>query len=290
MPAAPAEALRALLGQGRLVVMPCCYDALSATMIEQAGFPLTFMSGFAVSAARLGLPDTGLISYGEMVEQGRAICGAVSIPVIGDADTGYGNALNVKRTVHGYARAGFAAVMIEDQVAPKRCGHTRGKAVVDRHEALARIRAACDARDEGASVLILARTDARHGHGLDEAICRARAFAEAGADILFVEAPQTEAELEHVAAQVPGWKMANMVEGGDTPLLSPERLDALGFAIAAYPLTVLASAMRAMAEALADMRAGQHPHDRLMDFATLRRTVGFEDYYAEEERYAGAQD
>jgi 2-methylisocitrate lyase-like PEP mutase family enzyme len=178
--------------------MPCCWDALSARLIERAGFPLTFMSGFAVSAARLALPDTQLISYAEMLETGRAICGAVSIPVIGDADTGYGNALNVKRTIAGYAQAGFAAAMIEDQLAPKRCGHTRGKDVVSRGEALARIRAALDARDEGAGILILARTDAAAVHGLDEAIGRAQAFRDAGADILFVK-PHQQAELERVA-------------------------------------------------------------------------------------------
>ena len=283
---APAAALKDLLGRERGIVMPCCWDALSARMIERAGFPLTFMSGFAVSAARAGLPDTGLISYGEMVDQGRSICAAVSIPVIGDADTGYGNALNVKRTVRGYAAAGFAAAMIEDQVLPKRCGHTRGKAVVERGEALARVRGAVDARDEGAGILVMARTDARRTHGLDEAIWRACAFAEAGADILFVEAPHTEAELARVGREVPGWKMANMVEGGDTPLMAPNRLGALGFHIVAYPLTVLAAAMRAMDGALKAMCAGDHPHDRLMDFETLRTIVGFDDYYREEQRYA----
>ncbi len=288
---APAERLRALLNEGRLLVMPCCFDALSATLIERAGFPLTFMSGFAVSAARLGLPDTGLISYGEMVDQGRSICAAVSIPVIGDGDTGYGNALNVKRTVAGYARAGFAAVMIEDQLAPKRCGHTRGKAVVGRSEALGRIRAAVDARDENADILILARTDARATHGLDEAILRARAFAEAGADILFVEAPRSEAEMETVCRALPGWKMANMLEGGDTPVLPPARMEAMGFAIAAYPLTLLsAAAARAMTEALEDLRAGRPSPGRLMDFGRLRETVGFDAYDREAERYAPDHD
>jgi 2-methylisocitrate lyase-like PEP mutase family enzyme len=140
----------------------------------------------------LGMPDTGLISYGEMVEQGRSICAAVAIPVIGDGDTGYGNPMNVRRTVAGYAAAGFASVMIEDQLAPKRCGHTRGKSVVSREEALARVRAAVDAREQGADVLILARTDARAPIGLEEAIWRARAFADLGADIVFVEAPRSE--------------------------------------------------------------------------------------------------
>ncbi|MFT5694874.1 MAG: 2-methylisocitrate lyase-like PEP mutase family enzyme, partial [Myxococcota bacterium] len=170
------QALRGLLEQPGLRVMPCCFDALSARLIEDAGFPLTFMSGFAVAAARLGAPDTGLISYGEMLDQGRNICDAVSIPIIGDADTGYGNPLNVKRTVRGYAQAGFACAMIEDQVAPKRCGHTRGKEVVSRDEAAARIRAAVAAREEGSDILIMARTDARFGHGLEEAIERCRIF------------------------------------------------------------------------------------------------------------------
>lgn len=270
--------LRRLLEGGRLVAMPCCFDALSARLIERAGFPLTFMSGFAVAATRLGLPDTGLISYGEMVDQGRDICAAVSIPVIGDGDTGYGNAVNVRRTVQGYARAGFAGVMIEDQVAPKRCGHTAGKAVVDRGEAVTRIRAAVDARNEGADVVIVARTDARHTHGLDEAIARACLFAETGADILFVEAPRSAEELATVGREVSGWKMANMVEGGETPVLPAAELEAMGFALAAYPLTLLAASVKAMQEALTLLRTGEPVADRLVDFATLRDVVGFGDY------------
>jgi 2-methylisocitrate lyase-like PEP mutase family enzyme len=285
----PADRLRALLGAPGLHVMPCCFDALSARLVERAGFPLTFMSGFAVSAARLALPDTGLISYGEMVDRGREICAAVSIPVIGDGDTGYGNPVNVKRTVHGYARAGFACVMIEDQLAPKRCGHTRGKEVVPRGEALARMRAALDARDEaraaGHDILVMARTDARAGHGLDEAIARGRAFAELGADIVFVEAPRDEAELSRVAREIPAPTMANLVEDGDTPLLPPARLEALGFRIAAYPLTLLHAAVYAMQEALEGLRAGR-PLERRLSFAALRELLGFDDYDAECRRYA----
>ena len=286
-PKSPAARLRTLLtARQDALVMPCCFDALSARLIEAAGFPLTFMSGFAVSAARLGLPDTGLISYGEMVDQGRNICSAVSIPVMGDGDTGYGNAVNVKRSVRGYADAGFAAVMIEDQVWPKRCGHTRGKQVVPRQEGIARIRAAVDAQREGADILILARTDARAGEGLNEALIRAQAFAAAGADILFVEAPRSEDEMARICAEVPGIHMANMVENGDTPLLPPAHLEELGYRIVAYPLTLLSAAMRAMRESLEVMKAGGHPHDRLLDFAELRRIVGFDDYYMEEARYA----
>lgn len=282
--ASRAGSLRRLLAKPELAVMPCCFDALSARLIEQAGFPVTFMSGFAVSAARLGLPDTGLISYGEIVDTGRNICAATSIPVIGDGDTGYGNAVNVKRTVQGYAQAGFASVMIEDQVWPKRCGHTRGKAVVDRAEAVARIRAACDARDEGSDILILARTDARAVSGLDEALRRIEAFTEAGADILFLEAPKSEEEMRAFCAATDKPTLANMVEQGETPLLPPAVLQEIGYSLAAYPLTLLAAAMKAMQDALAAFKAGRHP-ENLLDWDSLRDTVGFNAYYAEDERY-----
>jgi 2-methylisocitrate lyase-like PEP mutase family enzyme len=281
----PAEKLRALLKAPGLRVMPCCFDALSARLIERAGFPLTFMSGFAVSATRLALPDTGLISYGEMLDQGRNICSAVSIPVIGDADTGYGNALNVKRTVEGYARAGFACAMIEDQVAPKRCGHTEGKQVVERDQALARVRAAVDARDEGAGILVMARTDARAPHGLDEAIWRAREFAKLGADIVFCEAPRSEEEMRRICREVDAPLMANLVEGGDTPVLPPTRLEEIGFKIAAYPLTLLSAAVDAMQRALDAIERGI-PAERLLDFENLRELVGFDRYDAARARYA----
>lgn len=280
------DKLRALLVEDDLHVMPCCFDALSARLIERAGFPLTFMSGFAVSAARLGLPDTGLISYGEMVDQGRNICEAVAIPVIGDADTGYGNPVNAKRTVRGYASAGFACVMIEDQLAPKRCGHTAGKEVVSREEALARVRAAVDARDEGAEVLIMARTDARHGHGFDEALWRCQAFFDLGADITFFEAPRSEAEMERLCREIPGPKMANMVEQGETPYLSSDQLGSLGYRIAAYPLTLLSSAISAMNQALEDLAAGSGGGQAAMDFDALCETVGFPDYDREQARYS----
>ena len=286
--AASAERLRQLLDGPDLLIMPCCFDALSARLVEQAGFPLTFMSGFAVAAARLALPDTGLISYAEMLDQGRSILDAVSFPVIGDADTGYGNPVNVRRTVQGYARAGFAAVMIEDQLAPKRCGHTRGKEVVNRSEALSRIRAAVDAREEGADILILARTDARATDGLAEALWRMRAFADLGADILFLEAPRDEAEMAGFCARVPGPKMANMLEGGITPVLSPRRLQEIGYRIAAYPLTLLTSVVYAMQEALGELAAGRTPQRRV-DFAAIRGIVGFDEYDQTLDRYSESQ-
>jgi 2-methylisocitrate lyase-like PEP mutase family enzyme len=280
----PAGRLRRLLGKPGLITMPCCFDALSARLIEQAGFPLTFMSGFAVSASRLGLPDTGLISYGEMLDQGRNICSAVEIPVIGDADTGYGNPMNVRRTIRGYAGAGFACAMIEDQEAPKRCGHTRGKSVVPRNEALLRVKAAIDERESGSDILIMARTDARHAHGMEEALERCRAFTDAGADIIFLEAPRSREEMERFCNEIPGHKMANMVEQGDTPLCPPDELESMGFKIAAYPLTLISSAAYAMQSALADLQQGRTPR-QMLDFSELRKTVGFDDYDRDLEGY-----
>lgn len=281
-----AARLRARLETGKLLVTPSCGDALSARLIEDAGFDAMFMSGFAVSAHRIGCPDAGLISYGEMRDAVRDICAVTRLPVLADGDTGYGNAMNVRRTVAGYARAGAAAVMIEDQVAPKRCGHTKGKLVVDRAEAVDRIRAADDARQEiGQDILIIARTDARHGHGLDEALARAEAFHAAGADILFVEAPHSEAEMRRICSELPGWKMANMVEGGATPILPQEQLAEIGYNHAAYPLTLMSAAMRAMQEALAALQDGRTPQG-LLPFEELRRLVGFNEYYDLETRYS----
>lgn len=281
---APASRLRLRLQQPGLLLMPGCHDAMSARLIEEAGFEIGFMSGFAVSASRLGMPDTGLISYGELVDQGRNICRAVSIPMVGDGDTGFGSAQNVKRTVQGYADAGFACIMLEDQVAPKRCGHTEGKSVVAREEALQRIRAAVDARDAGADILIMARTDARACVSLDEAIARCRLFRQIGADITFLEAPLDEGEMRRYCAEVDGPKMANLIEGGRTPLLPPATLEALGFKIAVYPLSLLNVSIRAMRTALGSLARGEAP-EAAMDFEELKAAVGFPAYYAEEQKY-----
>jgi 2-methylisocitrate lyase-like PEP mutase family enzyme len=279
-----ADKLRQLLNRPGIVSFPCCYDALSARLIERAGFEMTFMSGFGVSAVRLGLPDTGLISYGEMIAHGRDLCAAVGIPVVGDGDTGYGNAVNVKRTVRGYAQAGFAAVMIEDQVSPKRCGHTRGKSVVPRDEALARIRAAVDARDEGPDILILARTDARGPEGLDEALWRAAAFSDAGADILFVEAPTSRDELLEIGRRVPGHHLANMLEEGMTPICSERELEHMGFKLVAHPFALLGPSILAMKRALQALREGRPPAETI-SFEELKEDVGFSEYYREVGRY-----
>jgi 2-methylisocitrate lyase-like PEP mutase family enzyme len=283
--ASPAERLRALLAEDRLLQMPGAFDAMSARLIEEAGFPLAFMSGFAASASHLAGPDAGLISLGGMVERGREICAATRLPVVGDGDTGFGNAVNVRQTVQAYARAGFGCIMLEDQVTPKRCGHTRGKQVVDRPEAEMRVQAALDARDAGADICIMARTDARGPLGIDEALERARRFADRGADITFVEAPETEAEMATYCASVPGPKMANMIEHGQTPTLAPQHLEALGYRIAVYPLTQLSAAIRAMRESLAAIRAGRDP-DGVLDFAELTEAVGFNEYHAIASRYS----
>ena len=286
-----AEDLRRLLAEPGLIVMPCCFDALSAKLVERAGFPLTFMSGFAVSVARLGMPDTGLISYGEMLDQGNSICDAVSIPVIGDGDTGYGNPLNVKRTVQGYAKAGFACIMIEDQVAPKRCGHTPGKQTVSRNEAVTRLGAALHARDElkdekrGADILVMARTDARATEGLEEALARAKIFREMGADITFLEALHDKDEMHRYCDEVDGPKMANLVEQGDTPLLPHEELEEIGYKIVAYPLTLQLAAQQGMNDALAAMKAGHHSQN-LASFAELQAVAGFPEYFEAEKAYA----
>ncbi len=275
------KALRRKMMDEAFITMPCCFDSLSAKLIQEAGFTLTFMSGFAVSATRLGLPDTGLISYAEMADQLRNITDCVDIPVIGDGDTGYGNPVNVMRTVKGYARAGAAGVMIEDQVSPKRCGHTRGKEVVDRPEAIRRMRAAVEAREEiranGDDIVIVARTDARAPYGLTEAVTRASAFAEMGADIIFVEAPHTESEMREICRNVGGFQMANMVEHGVTPVLPPDILQDIGYRLAAYPLTLLSSAVHAMRLALTALREGKPP-EKILNFSDLTALVGFPAY------------
>jgi 2-methylisocitrate lyase-like PEP mutase family enzyme len=257
---------------------------MSAKLIQKAGFAATFMSGFGVAATRLGLPDTGLISYAEMLDQGRNICQAVSIPVIGDGDTGFGNEMNVKRTVEGYGRAGFACVMIEDQVMPKRCGHTAGKAVVERSDAIRRIQAAVDAREAGADILIMARTDAIATLGLDEAIERCKAFVDLGSDITFLEAPRTEAEMRAYCKNVSGYKMVNLIENGKTPLLPIHSLEEMGFKIAVYALTLLNASITGMQAALAGLKRGELVSG-LMNFQDLKQIVGFDEYNAQLERY-----
>ena len=283
----PAQRLRDILATPNVEVMPGCYDALSAKLVADAGFAVTFMSGFAVSAARLGLPDTGLISFAEMLDSARNCAGAAGkVPLIADGDTGYGNALNVQRTVIEYARAGVAAVMIEDQVSPKKCGHTRGKQVISRNEARMKIRAAVDAARD-ADILILARTDARAVHGFDEALNRCRDFEAEGADIIFLEAPETEDEMRRFCGAMTKPCMANMVPGGKTPILPPKGLQDAGYKLGLYPVALMTSAIAAMQSTLAALRQSDAGNNLppSIPFLELQKIVGFPDYWDREARY-----
>jgi 2-methylisocitrate lyase-like PEP mutase family enzyme len=288
--------LRKLLEGSDLLMAPTCFDALSARLARDAGFPVGFMSGSAVAATRLGMPDTGLITMSEMAEQLRNICHAVpNLPVIGDGDTGYGNALNLRRTIIEYARAGAACVMVEDQVTPKRCGHFEGKQVVSRDEARMKVRAAVEAARE-AGILILARTDARAVHGFDDALARCRDFEEEGADIIFLEAPTTEQELRDFVGAMRQPTMANLVEGGKTPMLSPQALKEIGVKLAVYH-PMLFSAIRAMQDSLASLRAeGAGPSSDarvplaappVASFDEFKRIVGLPEYDRLSARYGG---
>ncbi|PSS35895.1 2,3-dimethylmalate lyase [Actinidia chinensis var. chinensis] len=286
----PAKKLRGLLESPGIHLGPACFDALSANLIERSGFDFCFTTGFGISASRLGLPDTGFVSYGEMVDQGRQITQAVSIPIIGDGDNGYGNAMNVKRTVKGYISAGFAGIILEDQVSPKACGHTQGRKVVSREEAVMKIKAAVDARKEsGSDIVIVARTDSRQAVCLEESIWRSRAFADAGADVLFIDALASKEEMKafcEVYPLVP--KMANMLEGGGkTPILNPIELEDLGYKVVVYPLSLLGVSIRAMQDALTAIRGGRIPPPGSMpSFEELKEILGFNTYYEEEKRYA----
>jgi 2-methylisocitrate lyase-like PEP mutase family enzyme len=282
----PAQQLRELLSEPNLDIMPGCYDALSAKLVADAGYRIAFMSGFAVSAARLGMPDTGLISFTEMLDSLRNCCTAASpVPLIGDGDTGYGNALNVQRTVIEYAHAGAAGVMIEDQVNPKKCGHTRGKQVITRQEARMKIRAAVDAR-VNADILIMARTDARAVHGFEEALARCKDFETEGADIIFLEAPETEDEMRRFCRAMTKPCMANMVPGGKTPVLPLHKLQQIGYKLALYPVMLLSSAIAAMRATLAALRPESNlPQPPAISFAELQSVVGFPTYWERETKY-----
>ena len=279
------DKLRTLMNKKDFIPIPSCFDALSAKLIEQANFKVTFMSGFAASASRIGSPDLGLMTFSEVFDQANNICNAIEIPMIVDGDTGYGNAMNVRRTLKECAKAGCAGILIEDQLAPKRCGHTPGKDVVGREEAFDRIRAANDMRNEGYDILIMARTDANHTHGLKESIFRAQKFYELGADILFVEAPKDKNEMKTICKEVPGFKIANIVEGGITPNLPMTQLREIGYKLAVYPLTVMSSAMKAMTNSLDLLMKDQDRSDFLLDFKDLRHRVGFNDYYEISSKY-----
>ena len=271
-PAGGPARLRELLARPEPLLVPGAYDALSARLVEHAGFDAVYMTGFGATASLLGMPDVGLLSLPDMVDNAGRMARAVDVPLISDADTGYGNAINVARTVQQFERAGVSAIHLEDQVAPKRCGHMSGKQVVPVEEMVEKVRAAVEARADPDFVLI-ARTDARAVEGLDAALVRARAYLDAGADVLFVEAPETEAEVAEVAAAFPGTPLLfNWVERGRTPMLPLSRVAELGFSLVIFPVATLFSATVGMQRYLASIRDSGTPLDALDD------AIGFEDF------------
>ena len=264
--------LREMLARPEPLLAPGAYDSLSARLIEQAGFEVVYMTGFGTSASLLGRPDVGLLSFGEMVDNARRIAHAVDVPVIADADDGYGSPINVIRTVQEYEAAGVAAIHIEDQVAPKKCGHMQNKHVVEADEMVQKVRAAVEARRSD-DFLIIARTDARAVEGLDRALERARRYREAGADVLFVEAPESEDEVVAVAKAFPGVPLLlNWAEGGKTPPLSRERLQELGYSLILFPLSALFLATHAMRESLVQLRMHGSP------LPIMERLTGFQEF------------
>jgi 2-methylisocitrate lyase-like PEP mutase family enzyme len=249
-----AADLRQLFAGDALIIAPGAYDGLTARLIELAGFPVVYATGAGISNSQLALADVGLVTMTEMLEQVRKMSAAVDVPIVCDIDTGYGNAVNVYRTVQAFMRAGAAAVQIEDQIVPKKCGHFEGKQLIPYEEAVLKIRAAVEARGTG-DLVIVARTDAIAVDGFDEALRRARAYHEAGADALFVEAPRTVEELAEIGRVVPGVKVANMVEGGRTPLVPAADLAAMGFKMVIYANVVLRSSVKAIQASLAHLHA-----------------------------------
>jgi 2,3-dimethylmalate lyase len=291
-PSNPRARLRELLAGPGPLVAPGAYDALSARLIEQAGFDVVYMTGFGTTASLLGRPDVGLLSGSEMVDNARRLVAAVEVPVIADADTGYGNAVNVVRTVRDYERAGVAGLHLEDQVSPKRCGHLAGKAVIDTAEMVGKIRAAVAARTDPDLVLI-ARTDAAAVHGLADALDRARAYAEAGADLLFVEAPTSEADLTRVAEELRGVAplVFNWAEGGRTPPLPLSRIAELGFGLVLFPIGALLAATAGIRSLLATLRADGTPAaalPALPSFTEFTDLVGLPEIEELGQRFTGA--
>jgi len=276
-----------LLQQLGSIAFPGIFDTLSAKIAERVGFPMGFVSGYSVAATAIGEPDMGLLTQTELIDRARRICMSVKIPVIVDADTGYGNPLNVHRTVNELIAAGAAGCFLEDQVWPKRCGHMRNKKVIDREEYIDKIRAAVDAR-AGRDFFIVARTDALAIHGMDEAIARVMAAREAGANASFVEAPASLKDLIEIGKRSPWPNVANMIEGGKTPVLPKEQLVELGFQIILYPLAGLFSAAKVMEEVFQKLHlegTTLGDEQRLMTFSEFNRLIGVDEKYALAERF-----
>lgn len=250
----PAGALRRLLAGPDIVLAPGAADSVTARLVQAAGFPAVYLTGFGATASRLGTPDIGLLSQTEMTEHARNMTRAVGIPVVADADTGYGGPSNIERTVHEHLQAGVAAIHLEDQVAPKRCGQMAGVRLIDAEENAARLRCAVRARGEH-DLVIIGRTDALQSAGVDEALQRAARYADAGVDLVFVDGVKTVAEVEKIAAGVPGPKVVSLVDGTDAARLAASDLQELGFDLALFAVTTLFAATRAAADALAGIAA-----------------------------------
>jgi 2,3-dimethylmalate lyase len=282
-----ARLVRRFLSEKGQLVMPGVYDTLSAKIAARAGFEAVFITGYSLSATLLGEPDFGLLTQTEVVTAAQRICSVIDTPVIVDADTGYGNAINVVRTVQDLIRAGAAGMFLEDQVWPKRCGHMKGKQVIALDEQLKKLRAAIEAKKDN-DFYIVARTDARQALGLTEAITRGIAFKEAGADAVFIEAPESKEEMKEISRHVPGPLVANMLERGVTPLMGPEELKAVGFDLIVWPLAPLYSVAKTLTEVYATLRRDGSTAkilDRLMPFDEFNEIVGLDEKYSLDQRY-----
>ena len=286
-----AASMRDLLARPGVLTLPGVYDGISARIANGMGFDALYMTGYGVVASALGVADAGTATFTEMLDRVRMVAGAATVPFIADGDTGYGGLLNVDRTVRGYAAAGAAGIQIEDQEFPKKCGHTEYRRVIPADDAVTKIRVACAARPDK-DFLIVARTDARYAHGLDEALRRAERFLRAGADILFVESPESPEELRRVTETFRGAALlANMVEGGRTPFLSAAELGARGFKVALFPGTGFLAAAQALRDAYAHLQAAgtSAGGPALYPFAEMNRLMGFGAVHEFEARWAGAE-
>jgi 2-methylisocitrate lyase-like PEP mutase family enzyme len=281
------QLLKQLFKRDRLLVAPGCFDGLSARLVEEAGFEAAYLSGGAV-ARSMGVPDIGLVTMSEVIERAAQVVAAVKIPVIADADTGYGNAVNLVRSVREFERTGVAAIHIEDQITPKRCGHLDGKEVIPLAEMEKKLQAALATRSDP-DFLIIARTDARGVHGFDDAINRGRAFARLGVDAIFVEAPQSEAELEEIPRALPDVPLlVNVFKGGKTPMLPVERLQQMGYRIAIYPSETQRAAIHAMRQALGLLKregTTEKMDDALTTFKERDKVVGLDEWQQLEKQY-----
>jgi len=278
---AKADLIRQALATRGQLIMPGVYDALSAKIAARTGFEVTFITGYSLSATLLGEPDFGLLTQSEVVSAAQRICSVIDIPVIVDADTGYGNAINVIRTVQDLIRAGASGMFLEDQVWPKRCGHMRGKQVIPLEEQLNKLRAAIEAKGQN-DFFIVARTDSRQALGLDEAIKRGIAFKNVGADAVFIEAPESKEEMREISRQVKGHLVANMLERGVTPLMGPEELKELGFDLIVWPLAPLYSVAKSLTDVYTTLRKEGSTRsilDRLMPFDEFNGIVGLNEKY-----------